>query len=192
MKNSTQRLVVSALMASLTCIATMVIKIATPTFGYIHLGDGMVLLCGILLGPAGGALTAGLGSCMADLFSGYAAWAPATFLIKALTAAAAGFLFRLILRRSHAAYAQKIGVLLGGLAGEMIMVIGYFLYETGLAAASSGGLTTAALAAGAASSAAGIPFNAVQGITGIIVCLALLPVLLKIPVTRNEILAPHP
>lgn len=53
---STKKLVIGALMAALTCIATMIIKIPTPTLGYIHLGDGLVLLCGIVLGPLGGAL----------------------------------------------------------------------------------------------------------------------------------------
>ena len=48
---STKKLVIGALMAALTCIATMIIKIPTPTLGYIHLGDGLVLLCGIVLGP---------------------------------------------------------------------------------------------------------------------------------------------
>ena len=35
MKN-TKKLVIGALMAALTCIATMIIKIPTPTLGYIH------------------------------------------------------------------------------------------------------------------------------------------------------------
>lgn len=82
---STKKLVIGALMAALTCIATMIIKIPTPTLGYIHLGDGLVLLCGIVLGPLGGALSAGIGSMFADIFSGYASWAPATLIIKALT-----------------------------------------------------------------------------------------------------------
>ncbi len=50
MKN-TKKMVTAALLAAFTCIATMIIKIPTPTFGYIHLGDGLVLLCGIILGP---------------------------------------------------------------------------------------------------------------------------------------------
>lgn len=65
---STKKLVIGALMAALTCIATMIIKIPTPTLGYIHLGDGLVLLCGIVLGPLGGALSAGIGSMFADIF----------------------------------------------------------------------------------------------------------------------------
>ena len=90
--NTTKKWVVSALFAALTCICTMIIKIPTPTGGYIHPGDGMVLLCGIILGPGMGALAAGIGSMLSDLFSGYMVWVPATFIIKALTAMAAGVL----------------------------------------------------------------------------------------------------
>lgn len=82
-----KKLVTAALLAAMTCVATMIIKIPTPTFGYIHLGDGFVLLCGVVLGPLPGALAAGIGSMFSDIFSGYVTWAPATFIIKALTAA---------------------------------------------------------------------------------------------------------
>ena len=82
MKN-TKKMVTAALLAAFTCIATMIIKIPTPTFGYIHLGDGLVLLCGIILGPGIGALAAGIGSMFADILSGYMTWAPATLIIKA-------------------------------------------------------------------------------------------------------------
>ncbi len=191
MKTDTKKMLIAALMAAFTCIATMVIKIATPTFGYIHLGDGLVLLSGIVLGPAAGALAAGTGSMFADIFSGYAAWAPATFIIKALTAGAAGFLFYTLKHHAKSSLVHKAGIVISGFIGEIIMVLGYFLYETGLAAASSGGFTKAALAAGIVSSASGIPFNIVQGVTGIIISTLLLPVLLKIPVTRDYILAPQ-
>ena len=60
-----RKLVLAALLAALTAVATMIIRIPTPTQGYIHLGDGMVLICGILLGPGLGALAAGIGSMMA-------------------------------------------------------------------------------------------------------------------------------
>lgn len=66
----TRRMVMAALLAALTTAATMVIRIPTPTLGYIHLGDGMVLICGILLGPGLGAVAAGIGSMLADLFGG--------------------------------------------------------------------------------------------------------------------------
>ena len=34
-----RKLVVSALMAALVCVATMVVRIPTPTNGYVNLGD---------------------------------------------------------------------------------------------------------------------------------------------------------
>ena len=70
-RKKTKKMILTALMAAFTCIATMIIKIPTPTLGYIHLGDGLVLLCGFMLGPAPGALAAGTGSMFADIFSGY-------------------------------------------------------------------------------------------------------------------------
>lgn len=187
MEKNTKQLILAALMTAFTCIATMIIKIPTPTFGYIHPGDGLVLLCGIVFGPFTGALTAGIGSMFSDLFSGYASWAPATFIIKALTAGMMGLIFHGH-RHTTTAYGNNISVITGGFVGETIMVIGYFLYETALAAFASGGFTKASLYAGAVSSASGIPFNIVQGVTGIVIALILLPVLLQISDIREQIL----
>ena len=180
--NSTKTWVVAALFAALTCICTMIIKIPTPTGGYIHPGDGMVLLCGIILGPGMGALAAGIGSMLSDLFSGYMVWVPATLIIKALTAMVAGVLFRKssqLLAGNKAA--STVRVIIGGIIGEAIMVFGYFLFEIGLNAASNGGFTAAAIAGGIAYSAAGLPANIVQGVTGIVIACVLLPILSKIP-----------
>ena len=183
--NSTKKWVVAALFAALTCICTMIIKIPTPTGGYIHPGDGMVLLCGIILGPGMGALAAGIGSMLSDLFSGYMVWVPATFIIKALTAMVASVLFRKssqLLSGNKAA--STVRVILGGVVGEALMVFGYFLFEIGLNAASNGGFTAAAIAGGIAYSAAGIPANIVQGVTGVVIACVLLPILSQIPDVR--------
>ena len=186
--NATKKWVVSALFAALTCVCTMIVKIPTPTGGYIHPGDGMVLLSGIVLGPVMGALAAGIGSMLSDLFSGYMVWVPATFIIKALTAMIAGLLFR---KSSHLLSGNKaastIRVILGGIVGEALMVFGYFVFEIGLNAASNGGFTAAAIAGGIAYSAAGIPANIVQGVTGIVIACLLLPILGQIPDVRTWI-----
>lgn len=186
---STKRLVTAALMAAFTCIATMIIKFQTPTFGYIHLGDGLVLLCGIVLGPLTGGLAAGIGSMFADIFSGYATWAPATLIIKALTAFVSGLLFHKLQHTISGKYTRTVSVIIGGLIGEALMVVGYFLYEAGLASIASGSFDRISLAAGFASSATGIPFNIVQGLVGITVSLLLLPVLSKIDDIRDWIAA---
>ena len=48
-------MVTAALLAALTCAATMSVRIPTlGTGGYIHPGDALVILCGIILGPSWG------------------------------------------------------------------------------------------------------------------------------------------
>ncbi len=179
--------VTAALFAAMTCIATMIIKIPTPTMGYIHPGDCFVLLSGVVLGPCTGALAAGVGSMFSDIFSGYMSWAPATLLIKALTAGTAGVLFHRPKKHGKAMRAHCAALVCGGILGEAIMVIGYFVYEAGLAAFGSGSLSAASLAAGAMSAAAGIPFNIVQGTVGILLAVLLLPVLVHVPDIREWI-----
>lgn len=168
----TRTIILTALLAALTTVATMVIRIPTPLAGggYIHLGDGLVLICGILLGPGLGAVAAGVGSMLADVFAGAAAYVPATLAIKALTAAAGGWLNHRM--AGHSSLHTPVRVALAGIPAEVIMVAGYYLYEVGLQIA-------AGSAAGAAAAAVlvGVPFNIVQGLAGVIVCAVLLPVL---------------
>lgn len=170
----TKKLIVMALFAALTCVTTMMIKIPTPTLGYIHPGDGMVLLSGILLGPVAGAIAAGVGSMLADVFGGYLSYAAGTLVIKALTAAVAGMLYHKLRGKS------QMRVALGGAIGEGVMVGGYYLYEIGLSMLAGSGLTAAATA-----SAAGIVFNIVQAASGVLIALILLPALRHVPMFRQ-------
>lgn len=181
MNNKTKKLVIGALLAAFTTIATMIIKFPTPTFGYIHLGDSLVLLCGIILGPIGGALSAGIGSMFADIFSGYMSYAPATLIIKALTAMIAGFSFH----KSHLTHAKK--TILAGIPAEIFMVLGYFSYEVFLAILAAQSTSLSSVTAAITASAVGIPFNIVQGVVGIVIAFALLPILLKINDIRDWI-----
>ena len=76
MKNaSTFRVVLTALFAALVCVATMTIRIPSPTGGYLNLGDGIVLLSAFLLGPVYGTLAVGvyllLGAAGLPVFSGF-------------------------------------------------------------------------------------------------------------------------
>lgn len=179
----TRKLIFAALMAAITCVATMVIKIPTPTMGYIHPGDAVVLLSGFLLGPVYGGLSAGIGSMFADVFCGYFSYAPATLIIKFLTALFAGLCFRAFSGKiSGAEHRGKRIALAGvsGIIGEAFMVLGYFVFEIFLMAFSTGdGFSASSISAGIAASAAGIPFNMVQGIFGTITAAILLPFLEK-------------
>lgn len=153
------RLVVSALMAALTFVATMVVRIPTPTNGYVNLGDCFVLLSGWLLGPLWGGAAAGIGSMLTDLLAGYTLYVPGTFLIKGLDALVASLIFRAVKRSTAAA-------IVSGVVGELIMVGGYFLYEA----------TYCQYGIGAA---VGIPGNLIQGAVGLAVGVLLLNIFHK-------------
>lgn len=94
----TKKIVYGAFMASLITVATMVIHIPSAFNGYIHLGDGLVLISGILLGPMTGGISAGIGSMMADFLSGYSFYAPATLIIKALASFFSGYLYQRLIK----------------------------------------------------------------------------------------------
>ena len=150
MKNRSLRfLLFSAMMTALVCTATSVLVIPFPVVGYFNLGDGFALLSGFLLGPWYGFAAAGIGSALADLFLGYAVYAPATFLIKGLIGLLAGLLCRRIGKR------PMLSSLLAAAVAEAEMVLGYFAFEAWIL-----GYGTAA--------AASVPLNLVQGCAGIV------------------------
>ena len=166
MNGKTGKLVTVALFAALACVATMVIKIPSPLGGYLNFGDCVVLTAGWMLSPLYGFLAAGLGSALADVFSGYIVYAPATFVIKGLMALAAFY--------GAKALSGKLGTfgskLLSGAAAEVWMVLGYYLFEGCLY--------------GFAPSAVNIPANGVQGAAGLILGVALCKALEKANVVR--------
>lgn len=72
-------------MAAIIFVFTQFFHIPSHT-GYTHIGDAFIYLAGALL-PWPYAVGAGaVGAALADLLGGYAVWAPASILIKALTA----------------------------------------------------------------------------------------------------------
>ena len=122
-------LVLAALFTALTCVATMIIHIPSPIGGYFNLGDCMVLLSAFVLGPVWGMAAGGIGSALADLISGAMTWVPGTLVIKALMALAAALIFRAFTKNGGRFGKSFTGALLGSIAAEIIMVVGYFLYE---------------------------------------------------------------
>ena len=119
----TKKLVLSAIFAALTFVATTFLRIPAvfSGAGYIHLGDCLVLICGFILGPLYGALAAGFGSALSDIV-GFPLYAPATFIIKALVATTASFIFKPFKNKT-------LGAILSSMIAEIIMVAGYFIYE---------------------------------------------------------------
>lgn len=73
--------VTTAMMTAMVMIATTFFKIPNA-MGYIHLGDGFVLLAAIILPKKYACFAGGVGAGLADIYGGYAVWAPWTLVIK--------------------------------------------------------------------------------------------------------------
>lgn len=171
----TNRLVMTAMMICLVLVATFSIRIPSPfTQGYVHLGDTMVFLSVLLLGKKSGALAAGLGSGLADILGGYAAYALWTLIIKALMAFIMGvFIEGCIKKEKHhikigsVPLVEIIGMVIAGIE----MVIGYALVDGFLA----GNLLTGFL---------GAPFNVAQFAVGLVLATLLAMALYKTPAKK--------
>lgn len=166
MRTRLKELIYVALLTSLVCVSTMVIKIPSPLNGYVNLGDCMVLIAGWCLSPVYGFLSAGLGSALADLFSGYALYAPATFLIKGLMALVAFGTYKLL----HKKIGKLPSQIIGGVLAEALMILGYFVFEGFLY--------------GFGPSAVNILPNAIQGIAGVTIGIVLLKALEKLKLLK--------
>jgi uncharacterized membrane protein len=124
--NDTVSLSVLGIFAALICILTMIISIPIPaTQGFINIGDAGVMITGMMFGPIIGGIAGGVGSSLADIFLGYAIYAPATLVIKGLEGFFVGLIADPKKRKSRISYRDILAVIVGGIT----MAIGYFLYE---------------------------------------------------------------
>ena len=151
--NRTQllKLTTTAVMIALTCVLTMVVRIPSPTKGYINLGDCAVLISGWLLGPVYGPVAGGVGSALADLLSGYPIYIPGTLIIKAGMA----FIISLVpAKLGKSGNHPGVGFIVGAVIAELVMVLGYYLYAAAI------------VGKGFLPALTGIPGNLVQGVAG--------------------------
>jgi uncharacterized membrane protein len=142
---STNWFLTIAFMAVVT-ITTLFLRIPTPTGGYFNFGDVAVVFCGLLLGKRGGFLAGGLGSAIADILSGYAMFAPLTFIAKGIEGFICGF----------AKNKKKVIYHILPLIGSGSIIITYFLGEWMMPQI------------GFASAVAELPANTLQAIGGYI------------------------
>ena len=164
----------TALFAALAWVATMSIRIPTlGTNGYIHPGDAVVILSGIILGPVYGFLAGGIGSAMADLLGGYFIYVPITLIIKGLIALISGIIYQRFGKTKKSRY---ICVVIGGITDIVLVAGGYFICEFFM------------YGAGAAAS---IPANLIQGAGGLIISLVLYPILIAVPDIRQMNMVSH-
>jgi len=147
-QNKVKKIVYGAFMIALVTIGTMVIQIPTPaTKGYINVGDSFIFLSSALFGSLMGFIAGGIGSALADLLSGYAYWAPWTFIIKGIE----GLIVGLMYKKYTNEYLRIVFLIIGALW----MVLGYYI---------AGGVMY-----GFKTSLVDVPSNLVQGFASIII-----------------------
>lgn len=142
----------TAVTAALVFVATWLIKIPVPVSGgaYLNFGDAAIFVCAYILGGPLAALSAGLGSALADIAAGTAVYAVPTLLIKALMALIVGLMTG----------SQKfVPYIAGCIAAGAVMVFGYAVFEW--------------VFFGRAYAAATLPFNVVQWAGSVLVAAVL-------------------
>jgi len=168
-KTGTVKITMTAMMMCLIIVATILIRIPVPaTQGYVHFGDAMIFLSVLIMGWKYGAAAAGVGSMLADILGGYAAWAPWTLVIKGVMAVIMGlFLSRVAGKKGRKGY-KTVMELLGMALGGIFMVAGYYFAE-------------AVMYGNWLIPLAGIPWNIGQFAVGMVIATAIAAALYKTP-----------
>jgi uncharacterized membrane protein len=161
------KLALAATFAALVFVVTSQIPPITipATSGYFNFGETIIYIAALVFGPFAGALAGGVGSMLADVFLGFAAFAPGTLVIKGLEGAIVGFLNTKLRKHiSNLTVCASISAVIGGLE----MVTGYFLYEQ------------LALGYPFAFALVEVPFNLVQMAVGLVVAIPVMHAVLRV------------
>ena len=157
-----REVVITAMFIALTYVFTWLINIRLPLAGcggLVHLGNVPLFIAAMLFGKKTGAFTGAIGMGLFDLTSGWAAWAPFTFVIVGLMGFEVGWFAEK--RPFHNRFANDLISLLLALG---IKIGGYYIAE---------GIITGNWLAPIGS----IPGNVLQVGVASVVVLAILPVL---------------
>lgn len=163
-KSNVLRLAYGGMLAALIFVATYFFQIPVSlTQGYIHLGDGFILLGAALLGSAA-IPAAALGSMLSDLLGGYTLYILPTFLIKGAVAAVAVRCYA----KQRPLWQRALLLTLA----ELVMVGGYFVMEW------------LVLGYGWAAALGAVIPNLVQGLSGVVIALILTPLVGRVKALR--------
>ena len=172
--NRINKIILTGIMTSMIMVATMVIRIHVPfTQGYVHLGDAVIFISVLVLGKKYGTFASGVGSAFADIFSGYAYYAPWTFVVKALMAFVVGAALEHMEKKGQIQEGKNITLMevLAMLFGGIEMTVGYYI----AASLMQGNWYTPLLS---------VPGNIGQFVVGMILATALATALYKTPAKK--------
>ena len=122
----TKVLVINALFIALTLVATMFINIKLPIMGnggLIHLGNVPLFIAAFVYGKKTGAIAGAFGMGLFDLISGWALWAPFTFIIVGAMGFVAGLISEKVPGKRVLVNTLAVAVAL------IIKIVGYYFTE---------------------------------------------------------------
>ncbi|SUQ49927.1 Thiamine precursor transporter HmpT [Clostridium neonatale] len=127
-KFSTKDLVETALLTTLVFVATAFINIRLPILssgGLVHLGNVILFAAAILFGKKKGAIAGAVGMAIFDLSSGWALWAPFTFIVRGIM----GYIVGAIAYSNNKNGDSFLFNVLALIASGIWMIIGYYITE---------------------------------------------------------------
>jgi len=127
MKSSdTQRIVFSGMFIALVTVSTFInIPYPGSIGGLMHLGTLMLFIISLKFGKTYGALAGGIGMGIFDVLGGWMSWAPGTLVVRFIMGYVVGWISEDNMGQGANTYKNIIAIVAGGL----IMIVGYYLYE---------------------------------------------------------------
>jgi len=127
-KFKTKDMVETALLTALVFVATAFINIRLPiaaSGGLVHLGTAMLVIASVVFGKEKGAIAGAVGMAIFDLSSGWALWAPFTFVIRGVM----GYLLGAISYSNNKNGDNNIINIFAVIISGIWMIGGYYLTE---------------------------------------------------------------
>lgn len=127
-KFKTKDMVQTALLTALVYVATAFINIKLPILssgGLVHLGTVMLFITAIVFGKEKGAIAGAVGMAIFDLSSGWALWAPFTFIVRGVM----GYIVGTIAWSSNRTGNNAIFNIFATVLSGVWMIVGYYITE---------------------------------------------------------------
>ena len=127
-RNKTFRICFIGLMAAIVFVVNY---LRIPFMGtQLHMTNALCVLCGLLFGPGGGFLAAGIGSGLYDIVGGYGAECFVTFVNKGMIAVVAGLIAARAAHDRRLTRADHARIIVGSALGALTYVALYMLKTT--------------------------------------------------------------
>ncbi|GFP74455.1 ECF transporter S component [Clostridium fungisolvens] len=127
-KFKTKDLVITALLTALVFVATAFINVRLPFLsngGLVHLGTVMLFITATVFGKEKGAIAGAVGMAIFDLSSGWALWAPFTFVVRGVMGYMVGSIAWSKNKSGDSFMLNSVAMILSGIW----MIFGYYVTE---------------------------------------------------------------